>query len=62
MVCYMTLYRSANHPNKSVVGTPTVSYNTLLVWYAHFIFYSVYQLPCKNPVEIQAIHKSKDHV
>ena len=30
--------RSANHLNKSVVGTPTVSYNTPLVWYAHFIF------------------------
>ena len=24
-----------------VISTPTVSYNTPLVWYAHFIFYSV---------------------
>ena len=24
-----------------VISTPTVSYNTPLVWYAHYIFYSV---------------------
>ena len=26
--------------NKNVIGTPTVRYNTPLVWYAYFIFYS----------------------
>ena len=29
-----------------VISTPTVSYNTPLVWYAHFIFYSVYISAC----------------
>ena len=37
-VCCMT--GSANHPNKSLISTPTVSNNTPLVWYALFIFYS----------------------
>ena len=31
---------SPNYP-KSVISTPTVPYNAPLVWYAHFIFYSV---------------------
>ena len=32
---------SANHTFIMVINTPTVSYNKPLVWYAHFIFYSV---------------------
>ena len=31
-----------------VISTPTVSYNTPLVWYAHFIFYSVHNIICSN--------------
>ena len=41
VVKYLTL-RSANYTFIRVISTPTVSYNTPLVWYAHFIFYSVY--------------------
>ena len=40
MVCYMALWE-CNHTYIRVISTPTVSYNTPLVWYAHFIFYSV---------------------
>ena len=32
--------QSANHTFIRVISTPTVSYNTPLVWYARFIFYS----------------------
>ena len=32
---------SADHTFIMVISSPTVPYNTPLVWYAHFIFYSV---------------------
>ena len=34
---YLTLW-SANHTFIRVINTPTVPYNTSLVWYAHLIF------------------------
>ena len=34
---YLTL-QSANHTFIKMISTPTVPYNTLLVWYAHFIY------------------------
>ena len=39
-VRYLTM-QSANHTFIWVISTPTVLYNTPLVWYAHFVFYNV---------------------
>ena len=40
-VLYDTVGVPTMHTFIMVISTPTVSYNTPLVWYAHFIFYSV---------------------
>ena len=45
LICVLYDTGSANHPNKNVISTPTVPYNTPLVWYVHFIFHSVVIVP-----------------
>ena len=41
MVCYMMLW-SANHPIIRVIRTPTVPYNTPLVWYVATLYFLQY--------------------